>query len=135
MKKNNLIAAVTASVVVLVIGSIILVAYQSKKSTTDTSNSSNTTSTTTVAQTQNANEVTISNYAFSPALLKVKKGTTVKWTNKDQASHTVTGDIGSPASQLLSTNSSYSYTFDTIGTFAYHCQPHPYMQATVEVSE
>lgn len=81
------------------------------------------------------NEVIIEKYAFSPKLLTVKKGTTVTWTNKDIAKHTVTGKNGGPASALFGQGESYSYTFDTAGTFDYFCEPHPYMTATVEVTE
>src|SRR5579864_3398884 len=36
--------------------------------------------------------VTIQNFAFSPAVLKVALGATVTWTNKDSVAHTVTSD-------------------------------------------
>src|SRR5258708_4008529 len=36
------------------------------------------------------NAVSILNFAFAPAALTVKAGTTVTWTNKDADSHTVT---------------------------------------------
>ena len=81
-------------------------------------------------------EVEIEDFAFTPATLTVKKGTTVKWTNKDSVSHTVTGDeSGGPDSALLAKGESYSFTFNTVGTFAYHCTPHPSMTAKVVVTE
>lgn len=79
--------------------------------------------------------VTIKGYAFAPAPLRVKKGTTVTWTNEDSVSHTVTFDVGSVSSDLLATGGTYSYTFNDVGTFAYHCRPHPYMKGSVEVVE
>ncbi len=82
-----------------------------------------------------ANAVTIKGYAFTPKTLAVKKGTTVTWTSEDIAKHTVTGKNGGPASALLAQGESYSYTFDTVGTFEYFCEPHPYMTASVEVTE
>ena len=36
------------------------------------------------------NAVAITGFAFSPAALTVKAGTTVTWTNKDSDAHTVT---------------------------------------------
>ncbi len=85
---------------------------------------------------QAANAVTIEKYAYGPATLTVKKGTTVTWTNKDVAKHTVTVDSGTgPASAFFGQNETYSYTFDTVGVFPYHCEPHPYMKGTVEVVE
>ena len=41
--------------------------------------------------------VTIQNFAFTPAAITVAAGTTVTWTNKDAATHTVTSNAGDPA--------------------------------------
>lgn len=85
---------------------------------------------------ENTNKVAIENFAFSPAAITVKKGTTVTWTNNDSTSHTVTGDqTGGPDSELLGQGKSYSFTFNTVGTFAYHCAPHPQMTGKVTVTE
>jgi plastocyanin len=80
-----------------------------------------------------AEAVAITNFAFSPATLTVHKGTTVTWTNNDSAPHMVTGDNGGPSSSPLSKGKSYSYTFNAVGSFPYHCSIHPYMKATVQV--
>lgn len=80
--------------------------------------------------------VTINNLVFLPSTITVKKGDTVTWTNQDDISHTVTGDdTQGPASELLATGGTYSFTFNTVGTFPYHCQVHPTMQGTVIVTE
>jgi len=80
--------------------------------------------------------VTISNFSFAPTTLKVKKGTTVTWTNQDSIKHNVVSDSGTgPGSALLAKGESYSYTFNTAGTFNYHCDPHPFMKGSVEVTE
>lgn len=82
-------------------------------------------------QTYNIN---IANFAFSQKEIRIKKGDRIVWTNKDSASHTVTSDSGSElGSGFLSNEESYSHTFNTAGTFSYHCSPHPYMQAKVIV--
>jgi plastocyanin len=81
-------------------------------------------------------KVTIENFNFSPAAITVKKGTTVTWTNNDSANHTVTGDTdGGPKSDSLAQGKTYSFTFNTAGTFAYHCTIHPSMVAKVVVTE
>jgi plastocyanin len=82
-----------------------------------------------------AKEVAIQGFAFSPATIKVKKGTTVTWTNKDAVKHTVTADSGKWGSNLLANGETYSYKFDNVGSFSYHCTPHPSMKGTVEVTE
>jgi plastocyanin len=81
------------------------------------------------------NAVEISNFAFSPATLTVPVGTKVTWTNKDSASHTVTSDDGKTFdSKGMAQGATYSFTFTTAGTFAYHCAVHPMMTATVIVT-
>jgi amicyanin len=83
-------------------------------------------------------EVEIEDFAFGPETITVKKGTTVTWTNKDSAAHTVTPDEESDAfigSELLAQDESYSFTFNEVGTYTYHCQPHPQMTAKVVVTE
>lgn len=83
-----------------------------------------------------AESVAIVNFAFNPASLTVKKGATITWTNQDAVGHTVTIDNGmGPDSALLGQGQSYSYTFNDVGAYAYHCKPHPNMRATVTVIE
>lgn len=77
--------------------------------------------------------ISIQNLAFTPASVTVHKGTTVTWTNRDSVSHTVTGDNGGPSSSAISSGESYSYTFNALGTFPYHCSIHPSMVASVQV--
>jgi plastocyanin len=80
------------------------------------------------------NTVKIQNYAFSPSTITVKAGTTLKWTNYDAVAHTVTSDDGLFDSGLIDQNASFSQTFDSTGTFDYHCTPHPTMKASVVVN-
>lgn len=89
---------------------------------------------------QTANQVYITDYTFSPEVIKVKKGTTVVWVNQDIAAHTVESSNDQNAGQfkassLLEKGQRHSVTFDTAGTFNYFCGPHPYMKGSVEVSE
>ncbi|MDD1684973.1 MAG: cupredoxin domain-containing protein [Methanoregula sp.] len=83
-----------------------------------------------------ADTITISNFAFSPATLTVKAGTTVTWTNEDSAPHTVVSDANAPVpftSPSLATGSSFPFTFTQAGTYSYHCSIHPSMKGTVVV--
>lgn len=81
------------------------------------------------------NSVTIQNFAFQPANLQVKVGTTVTWTNQDTAPHTITfRDSSLTSSGMLQKGETYSYTFTKTGTFAYYCQVHPNMTAQVVVT-
>jgi len=79
--------------------------------------------------------IDIANFAFSPATITVKAGTTITWTNKDSAPHTVTAADGSFDSGNMAKSQSYSKKFDTAGSYAYVCAYHPNMKATVIVTQ
>lgn len=84
-----------------------------------------------------SNAVAIKNFAFAPAALIVKVGTTVTWTNQDTDDHTVTsqGSGGPLKSVALGTGQTFSYTFTKAGTYSYYCTIHPFMTATVTVTQ
>jgi len=84
-----------------------------------------------------ADEVTvkIDNFAFAPAQLTVKPGTTVTWVNEDDIPHTVVASAKAFRSKALDTDDKFSFTFTTPGSYAYFCSLHPHMQGTVTVSE
>lgn len=153
-KKQMLIVAVVVLVVVGVIGAVFAAGsskddhaadqHDDAKTSTNTSSSTSNSESSTQASTgseqtsSNAVAVEISNFAYSPATLTVKVGTTVTWTNKDSARHDVAADDESsdaPSSELLGRGESYSFTFKKAGTYSYHCTPHPNMQAKVIVTE
>lgn len=77
--------------------------------------------------------MSIQNFAFQSANIQVRTGTTVTWTNQDTAPHSVTFKNGMKDSGLLSQGQSFSYTFNTPGTYQYYCTVHPSMVATVTV--
>jgi plastocyanin len=84
--------------------------------------------------TGNPNTVTIKNFAFSPSVLTVSSGTTVTWVNEDSTVHTVTSDSGSELnSGEVPSGQSYTHTFNTAGTFSYHCSIHTSMKAQIVV--
>ncbi len=98
--------------------------------------------------------VSIKGFAFNPATMEIAKGTLVTWTNEDAAPHTVSSGTvtpaGSPAvgaspspavarpdgkieSGRFENGKTFAYTFNEAGTFAYFCQVHHRMIATVVV--
>jgi plastocyanin len=79
--------------------------------------------------------VKISGFAFHPATLKIKVGTTVKWTNQQNVTHTVTANGGSFNSGHLLPGHSFSHNFKKAGKFPYHCMIHTFMKATVIVTK
>ena len=79
------------------------------------------------------NTVVLYNMAFGPLTLTISKGTTITWQNNDGISHTATSDAGTWDSGNIPPGGSKSVTFDTAGTFPYHCIVHPMMTATIVV--
>jgi plastocyanin len=78
--------------------------------------------------------VSIADFAYDPNPLDITVGTTVTWTNEDSAPHTATQDGGGFNSDRLDQGASFSFTFDTPGTYAYHCEFHANMTATINVT-
>ena len=80
------------------------------------------------------NEVFMSGTAFTPSTITVTKGSSVKWTNKDDMTHTVTSDNGLFDSGDKNLNETYTHLFDSLGSFNYHCTTHSGMTGTVIVT-
>ncbi len=77
----------------------------------------------------------IKDFAFSD--LTVPVATKITWVNQDSAVHTVTSDTGqfdSGVGSPLSNGDTFSLSFDTSGSFGYHCEIHPSMKATITVT-
>jgi plastocyanin len=77
--------------------------------------------------------VTIQGFSFDPGTLTITAGTTVTWTNRDNAGHTATADDASFNSGRLANGASFGQTFSTAGTYTYHCAIHPDMTGTIVV--
>jgi len=78
--------------------------------------------------------VQIQGFKYGPATARVKAGGTVVWTNADGAAHTATSDSRSFDTGGLERGASKRLSFSTPGTFAYHCDFHPFMHGTVVVT-
>ncbi|MCG8346436.1 MAG: cupredoxin domain-containing protein, partial [Chloroflexales bacterium] len=68
--------------------------------------------------------IEIGDNSFSPGKITVPVGATVVWRHTGQRPHTVTEDGGSFDSGTLNAGATFSVTFDTAGTFSYHCAFH-----------
>ena len=70
------------------------------------------------------------NNFFSPSLITITEGDTITWNNNGSVSHTTTDGTRSSSPfdvwdyTVPSGSSSPSVTFNTAGTFAYHCRFH-----------
>jgi plastocyanin len=82
-------------------------------------------------------DVTIADYKYAPAELRVKPGTTVKWINGEKrTSHSILflGPDGFESERIFP-GESWSRTFERPGSYPYRCGPHPEMKGVVEVAE
>jgi len=71
--------------------------------------------------------VRIRNFAFVPAVVTVAAGTTVTWTNADEDPHSVVAHRKAFRSGALDTGGKFSFTFKSVGAYAYFCSLHPHM--------
>ena len=77
---------------------------------------------------------------FIPSDVTVDVDGEVTWSNDDTAAHTITsgtpedGPDGTFDSSLVMPGTTFSYTFEDAGEYAYFCVVHPWMMGTVTVS-
>jgi len=89
-----------------------------------------------VASTAAENIVTLKNHAYNPSTLTIKKGARVTWRNDEvDVIHTVTSDTGVFDSGNLTPGSTFTYQFNSSGTFPYHCALEPAPVAGLSGSE
>jgi YVTN family beta-propeller protein len=75
-------------------------------------------------------QVAIEKFAFTPASITVQAGQSVTFTNNDAVAHTSTSAAWD--SQAIAPGASFTVT-PQAGTYTYHCDIHPFMQATLVV--
>ena len=81
----------------------------------------------------------ISKECYLPSEIKVDPGTEVIWSNDDSAAHTVTSgtpDVGPDGifdSALFMAGDTFSYDFNSPGSYPYFCMVHPWMEGVVKV--
>lgn len=139
---SKVVTAIVLAVVVLAgFGAVALMKGEKNVASdqmTDHSSSKDQQSDQNSSESKETNQVVYKDFEVAPSSIKVKKGTTVTWTNQDSAKHDVTPDKESEdfkASELFGKGETHSVTFNTVGTYTYYCSPHPYMKGTVEVVE
>jgi plastocyanin len=67
--------------------------------------------------------------------MNITVGDTVTWANTGLNPHSATAVDGTFDTGVFDPGSSRSITFDTPGTFAYICKPHPWMTGLIMVAE
>ncbi|MGI8791749.1 MAG: cupredoxin domain-containing protein [Acidimicrobiales bacterium] len=76
-------------------------------------------------------EVQIKDFAFAPERVEVPVGERVRWTNDDEAVHSVV--IDGEESKRLARGGVFKHTFDEPGTVSYQCGIHNYMTGEIVV--
>ena len=77
---------------------------------------------------------------FALENLSVSVGATIRWENQDAAPHTSTSGVspnqdGIWDSGILNTGQNFGFTFQNPGVFPYYCTVHPFMTATITVTQ
>jgi plastocyanin len=80
-----------------------------------------------------AQSIAIDNFSFAPTRTAVAIGTTVVWSNRDDAPHNVVSIDRAFKSPVLDTGEQFSHRFDRAGTYKYFCALHPRMTGEIEV--
>ena len=78
-------------------------------------------------------DLNIAKFAFAPQEITIAPGTTITWTNRDEAPHTVVSSDKSFTSKGLDTDDKFEHTFSSEGDFSYICTVHPFMTGVVHV--
>jgi plastocyanin len=77
-------------------------------------------------------------YFFKPDTLTIKANTTVVWLDSSDAPHTVMSTSGATSAFETTSNitegKTFALTFNTPGTYNYHCDIHPNMKAVITVT-
>ena len=81
--------------------------------------------------------VGIAGFKYKPETTTVRAGGTVRFENADKAPHTATADPGAPAAFV--TGRLEKGTWEMVvptrpGTYAYHCDFHPFMKGSLRVT-
>ena len=77
--------------------------------------------------------IEIGNIQFTPKNVTVRKGTMITWVNLDSIIHTSTSDKGVWDSGDIVAQKSWNRMFEEIGTYEYHCKPHPFQTGSIIV--
>jgi plastocyanin len=73
-------------------------------------------------------EIIITKDGFTPSTILISKGQQIQWINKDTSTHQIVSDASLPAlnnTDPLPSGQSFSYTFDSQGTFTFRDELNP----------
>lgn len=116
------------TVLAIAVGSVLIVLLS------DDASGGGSASTSAAPAARGAVSIDIADFEFDPISVTVKAGSKITWINHDTAPHTATasGDGGFDTG-TLKRNDKKTLKFTKAGTYAYICQFHAFMKATVIV--
>ena len=76
--------------------------------------------------------VNITSFAFTSNSVTIPVGSAVQWTLVN-GTHTTTSDTAVWDSGILPTGNTFTFTFNTVGDYTYHCTIHSFMTGVVHV--
>ena len=75
----------------------------------------------------------VKDFKYNPTPATIHVGDRVTFVNGDDEAHTVTAVNKSFDSEGLEPGNTWQHVFSKPGTYAYFCERHPYMKATIVV--
>jgi len=88
----------------------------------------------TIKYVQGFSHISIVDFAFDPQVDTITIGDSVRWTNNGAVSHTSTSDAKSLwDSGTLNPGESFTFQFNDLGSYPYHCEFHLSMAGTIVV--
>jgi len=129
MRLRSLLLPTLAAVVVAVVG----LAFAPSRPSAPASPSASAKAGATAVVSGKAASLKIVNYAFVPATMTVRVGTTITVTNADQTAHTATARSAAFDSGTVDGGKSKSFTVTKPGVYPYYCQFHAFMNGTLKV--
>ena len=78
-------------------------------------------------------EVKIDNFVFQPVLVRVKKGGTVTWINRDDIPHSIVCPVLNVHSHPIDSEEQFAFRFEKPGIYNYICGLHPHMHGQIVV--
>jgi len=126
---RRLLLPVLLTAIAIAIGSVLIVTLSG-----DASGGGSAAASSPAASASGAVTIDIADFKFKPATVTVKAGSKVSWVNHDAAAHTATAGHGDGFDTgTLKQGARRTLTLAKPGTYAYVCEFHPFMKATVVV--
>jgi plastocyanin len=107
---------------------------------------STSTTTTSLAVSVGRADVIIADHSFNPENITIRVDTIITWVNNDSSEHQIISDMGYAGksggfsrqlsdlkSSRMYKGSTYSYRFQRVGNYTYHCNLYPDLRGSVQV--